>query len=179
MILKIKRQASRLNRSPHLRQEEHDTLSKLKRMPIESLNLEAISVATNLYRSAQKLRVKMETEVLSSYQLSWTAFSILYDLWVWGRLETKKLAELSGISTATASNVIKTLEKKNFCVKSADPRDRRHVFAEITPEGKAAIEELYPAFHKGETMLIKGMTKEEQNTLIELLRKTNDNLHQS
>ena len=179
MILKIKRQASRLDRSPYLRQEEHDTLIKLKRMPIESLNLEAISVATNLYRSAQKLRVKMETEILSSYQLSWTAFSILYDLWVWGRLETRKLAELSGISTATASNVIKTLEKKNFCGKSTDPRDRRHVFAEITPEGKDAIEELYPAFHKGETMLIKGMTKEEQNTLIELLRKVNDNLHQS
>ena len=87
-------------------------------MPIESLNLEAISVATNLYRSAQKLRVKMETEVLSSYQLSWTAFSILYDLWVWGRLETRKLAELSGISTATASNVIKTLEKRTFASKA-------------------------------------------------------------
>ena len=87
------------------------------------------------------------------------------------------LAVAVEISTATASNVIKTLEKKNFCGKSTDPRDRRHVYAEITPEGKAAIEELYPAFHKGETMLIKGMTKEEQNTLIELLRKVNDNLH--
>ncbi len=74
-----------------LRKEEHDTLSKLKQMPVESLNLEAISIATNLYRSAQKLRVKMETEVLSSYKLSWTAFSILYDLWVWGSSKREKL----------------------------------------------------------------------------------------
>ncbi|MCY7961702.1 tyrZ transcriptional regulator YwaE [Bacillus inaquosorum] len=160
-----------------LRKEEHDTLSKLKQMPVESLNLEAISIATNLYRSAQKLRVKMETEVLSSYKLSWTAFSILYDLWVWGKLETRKIAELSGISTATASNVIKTLEKKSFCRKSIDTRDRRLVFVSITDSGKQAIEELYPEFHKGEAELIAGMTKDEQKTLTELLRKIADNLH--
>lgn len=167
----------RLIQGSHLRQEERDTLKKLKQMPIDSLNLEAISIATNLYRSAQRLRVKMETEVLSSYKLSWTAFSILYDLWVWGRLETRRLAELSGISTATASNVIKTLEKKNFCSKSVDPRDRRLVFVTITAEGKAAIEELYPEFYKGETKLIAGMTNEEQKTLAALLRKAADNLH--
>lgn len=108
----------RLNKRSLLRNEEHDTLSKLKQMHVESLNLEAISIATNLYRSAQRLRVKMETEVLSSYKLSWTAFSILYDLWIWGRLETRKIAELSGISTATASNVIKTLEKRGFAPKA-------------------------------------------------------------
>lgn len=109
----------RSHQHQQLRKEEHDTLSKLKQMPVESLNLEAISIATNLYRSAQRLRVKMETEVLSSYNLSWTAFSILYDLWVWGALETRKIAELSGISTATASNVIKTLEKRIFAVKAS------------------------------------------------------------
>lgn len=109
----------RSHQHQRLRKEEHDTLSKLKQMPVESLNLEAISIATNLYRSAQRLRVKMETEVLSSYNLSWTAFSILYDLWVWGALETRKIAELSGISTATASNVIKTLEKRIFAVKAS------------------------------------------------------------
>ncbi|CAM5298706.1 hypothetical protein BTEQ31S_00454 [Bacillus tequilensis] len=96
----------RSHQHQQLRKEEHDTLSKLKQMPVESLNLEAISIATNLYRSAQRLRVKMETEVLSSYNLSWTAFSILYDLWVWGALETRKIAELSGISTATATQEI-------------------------------------------------------------------------
>ncbi|WOC56706.1 MarR family transcriptional regulator [Bacillus halotolerans] len=169
----------RLDKQQQLRKEEHDTLSKLKQMPVESLNLEAISIATNLYRSAQRLRVKMETEVLSSYKLSWTAFSILYDLWVWGKLETRKIAELSGISTATASNVIKTLEKKGFCSKSIDPRDRRLVFVTIIESGKQAIENLYPEFHKGETQLITGMTKEEQKTLTGLLRKVADNLHTS
>lgn len=39
------------------------------------------------------------------------------------------------------------------------------------------IEELYPQFHKGETQLISGMTKEEQETLKKLLRKVADNLH--
>ncbi|MCY8131986.1 MarR family transcriptional regulator, partial [Bacillus spizizenii] len=60
---------------------------------------------------------------------------------------------------------------------SIDTRDRRLVFVSITDSGKQAIEELYPEFHKGETALIAGLTKDEQKTLTELLRKVADNLH--
>lgn len=166
----------RSHQHQQLRKEEHDTLSKLKQMPVESLNLEAISIATNLYRSAQRLRVKMETEVLSSYNLSWTAFSILYDLWVWGALETRKIAELSGISTATASNVIKTLEKRVFAVK-ASTQEIGDSCLSLSPIPQTSDRRTLPEFHKGETELIAGMTKDEQKILTGLLRKVADNLH--
>lgn len=166
----------RKHKNFHLSEAEQDTLKQLKQMPIASLHTEAASVATTLYRSAQQLRLKMEKEVLSSYKLSWTAFSILYDLWVWDKLEMRKLAQLSGISTATASNVTNTLEKKKLCFRSTDKRDRRLVFVTITEEGKKAIEELYPDFHKGEIELVAGLSNDEQKTLSALLKKVADNL---
>jgi DNA-binding MarR family transcriptional regulator len=72
---------------------------------MESLDLDAIAVVTNVYRAAQGIRNKMEREVLAEYGLSWTSFSMLYDLWIGESIETKKLAVLAGVSKPTVSNI--------------------------------------------------------------------------
>ncbi|WP_090746190.1 MarR family transcriptional regulator [Mesobacillus persicus] len=150
--------------------EEIDTLNRLTKIPIDSLNLDAISVVTNLYRVAQGLRNKMEQEVLSEYGLSWTAFSMLYDLWIWESVETKKLAESSAVSKATVSNITKTLEKKDLCYRKTDSRDRRTTYVALTEKGKQVMEALYPRFHKGEVELVSGLSTGEQRNMTKLLR---------
>jgi len=150
--------------------EEVDTINRITNIPIESLNLDAIAVVTNIYRVAQGLRNKMEQEVLSEYSLSWTAFSMLYDLWVWESIETKKLAESNGVSKATISNITKTLEKKELCYRKSDMRDRRITYVAITDKGKQVMEELYPRFHIGEVELVAGMSVDEQKYMSALLR---------
>jgi len=147
-----------------------DTINRITNIPIESLNLDAIAVVTNIYRVAQGLRNKMEQEVLSEYSLSWTAFSMLYDLWVWESIETKKLAESNGVSKATISNITKTLEKKELCYRKSDMRDRRITYVAITDKGKQVMEELYPRFHIGEVELVAGMSADEQKYMSALLR---------
>lgn len=147
-----------------------DTINRITNIPIESLNLDAIAVVTNIYRVAQGLRNKMEQEVLSEYSLSWTAFSMLYDLWVWESIETKKLAESNGVSKATISNITKTLEKKELCYRKNDMRDRRITYVAITDKGKQVMEELYPRFHIGEVELVAGMSADEQKYMSALLR---------
>lgn len=147
-----------------------DTINRITNIPIESLNLDAIAVVTNIYRVAQGLRNKMEQEVLSEYSLSWTAFSMLYDLWVWESIETKKLAESNGVSKATISNITKTLEKKELCYRKSDMRDRRITYVAITDKGKQVMEELYPRFHIGEVELVAGMSVDEQKYMSALLR---------
>lgn len=151
--------------------EEIDTISQLTKLPVNSLNLEAVAVCTNIYRVAQGLRNKMEKEILSEYSLSWTSFSILYDLWIWGSLETKKLAESAGVSKATVSNITNTLERKDLCYRKVDNRDRRNTFVLLTEKGKKVIEELYPRFHTGEVDLVSSLDEEEQAILAKLLRK--------
>ncbi|MDQ0257037.1 DNA-binding MarR family transcriptional regulator [Evansella vedderi] len=140
-------------------------------MPLDSLHLDAVSVVTNIYRVAQGLRNKMEREVLSTHGLSWTSFSILYDLWIWESVETKKLAELTAVSKATISNITKTLERKEFCYRKTDIRDRRITYVTITDKGKEIMEELYPQFHKGEIEIVSSLTVEEQKNVSEILRR--------
>ncbi|WP_026582663.1 MarR family transcriptional regulator [Bacillus sp. J33] len=151
--------------------EEIDTIKRLTKIPINSLNLDAIAVVTNIYRAAQGVRNKMEQEVLADYGLSWTAFSMLYDLWIWDSIETKKLAESAGVSKATISNITKTLERKELCVRKTDNRDRRITSLSLTDKGKAVMEELYPRFHKGESEIVSGLTINEQKNITKVLRR--------
>lgn len=151
--------------------EEIDTIKRLAKIPVNSLNLDAIAVVTNIYRVAQGLRNKMEQEVLADYGLSWTAFSMLYDLWIWDSIETKKLAESAGVSKATISNITKTLERKELCVRKTDNRDRRITCLSLTDKGKAVMEELYPRFHKGESEIVSGLTINEQKSITKVLRR--------
>ncbi|USK87251.1 MarR family transcriptional regulator [Peribacillus asahii] len=159
------------NEDGELLPEEIDTINRLTKIPIDSLNLDAIAVVTNIYRIAQGLRNKMEQEVLSEYGLSWTAFSMLYDLWIWESIETKKLAESAGVSKATVSNITKTLERKDLCYRKSDNRDRRITYLVLTDKGKQVMEDLYPRFHKGEVEIVSGLSVDEQKSVTNLLRK--------
>lgn len=151
--------------------EEKNMINILTKLPINSINLDAIAVVTNIYRIAQGLRNQMEREVLSEYGLSWTAFSLLYDLWIGNAVETKKLAESAGVSKATISNITKTLEQKEYCYRKVDNRDRRITYVTITDKGRGIMEDLYPRFHKGETEIVSSLTVDEQKNISTLLRK--------
>lgn len=151
--------------------EEKETINLLTKLPIEDLDLDAVAVVTNLYRAAQGLKNKMEQHVLSEYGLSWTSFSLLYDLWIKNSIETKKLAESAGVTKPTVSNITKTLERKELCYRKADMRDRRIIYVMITDKGREVMEDLYPRFHQGETAIVSSLSVEEQKQMSGLLRK--------
>ncbi|TWT08604.1 MarR family transcriptional regulator [Planococcus sp. CPCC 101016] len=138
---------------------------------MESLDLDAIAVVTNVYRMAQGLKNKMEREVLADYGLSWTSFSMLYDLWIGDSIETKKLAELAGVTKPTVSNITKTLERKELCYRKTGDRDRRATYVTITEKGRSVMEDLYPRFHQGEAEIASGLSVAEQKQVSALIRK--------
>lgn len=152
-------------------------LERLPELHAGALNVSAIAVTTNIYRAGQCLKLKMEREKLSKYNLSWTAFSLLYDLWIWNSLETRQLAISSGITAATVSNVIKTLEKRELCKRDAGKKDRRLVNVTITEEGIRVMQDLYPGFHQGEVEIAGTLSLKEQSMLVELLQKVIKGLH--
>ncbi|MED3825273.1 DNA-binding transcriptional regulator, MarR family [Priestia flexa] len=176
MILKIQGKVRMDKKNKH-QIEEVDRLKVLSESLGEDVDLHAVAVATNLYRAAQSLRIVMERDVLSAHKLSWTAFSLLYDVWVWGQRETKELAVSSGVTTATISTITNTLERKGLCKRSADPRDRRRVSISLTEKGEQVIKELYPKFHQGEKKLVHSMEVSEQERLAEQLRYMIQNIN--
>ncbi len=153
--------------------EEIDILNRLTN---STLDFNAMSVVSNLHRAAQRMRGKMEKEVLSHYSLSWTGFSLLYNLWIWGAMEMRKLAKSMGVTVATVSSIANTLERKDLCVRTVDQRDRRLVHLSLTDHGKDVIDELFPQFNRGETEIVSGLSVEEQQMLASLLRRISKNI---
>ena len=58
---------------------------------------------SNLFRSSAAIRRHMEANVLAGDKLSWTAFTGLWVLWIWGEMEAREFARAVGISRPTAT----------------------------------------------------------------------------
>ena len=152
---------------------EIDILNKLTNI---ELDFSAMTVVTNLYRAVQAMRVKMEQEVLSKYNLSWTAFAMLYNLWIWNAMETRNLAKSMGVTVATVSSVANTMEKRGLVQRSVDPNDRRLVLLSLTEEGKNVMDELFPDFNRKESEIVAGLNEDDLAYLARMLRRINKNI---
>jgi MarR family transcriptional regulator, 2-MHQ and catechol-resistance regulon repressor len=153
--------------------EEVDTLKRLTDFPID---FAAMSICSNIYRAAQRLRVNMERDLLANYSLSWTGFDLLHNLWIWEWMESRELAKSMGVTVATISSISNTLERKGLVGRRVNPRDRRLVELGITDEGRQVMEDLFPKFNQGEIEMIKGLSEEEQKSLLQMLRRVIKNM---
>jgi MarR family 2-MHQ and catechol resistance regulon transcriptional repressor len=148
--------------------EELDIMKRVSGLPV---NVPAIAVVTNIWRAAQALKATAERTVLREYGLSWASFSTLYILWVWGPLETRALARSQGVSRPTVTSLVDTLERRGFVRRSPVEGDRRLVTVELTAEGRACIEQVYPIFNRTiEAGIVADLDRGEQEQLAGLLR---------
>ena len=152
--------------------EEADILARVGELPVD---FAAMAVASNVFRAAQAMRAHLERTVLRAEQLSWAGFSMLFNLWIWGPMETRELAASIGCSRATISGVADTLEGRGLVARSGDERDRRLVRLSLTGAGRDRIEALFPRFNAGEAALVRGLSGEELAKLAALLRRVVSN----
>jgi DNA-binding MarR family transcriptional regulator len=148
--------------------EEADVLARVAGVPVDH---SAMAVVANAWRAAQGIRSYLERSVLRPEGLSFAGFSVLFNLWVWGPMETRALAASMSCSRATVSTVSSTLERAGLVARRGDERDRRLVLLELTDAGRATIEDLYPRFNAGEAALASSLSDDERSTLAELLRR--------
>jgi DNA-binding MarR family transcriptional regulator len=112
----------------------------------------------------------MEANVLAADRLSWTAFTGLWVLWIWGEMESRDFAQAVGISRPTASGVLSTLEGRRYVRRRKDSRDGRRVLVSLTPGGKRKIEQLFPRFNEEEVAVTAHLDDAQRAALAELLR---------
>ena len=79
-----------------------------------SLDFRAMWAVSNLFRASAAIRRHMEANILAADRLSWTAFTGLWVLWVWGEMESRAFAQAVGVSRPTATGVVTTLEGRGF-----------------------------------------------------------------
>lgn len=132
---------------------------------------DAMAAVSNLYRAAGVVRNHVERTVLAEHDLTWTAWVVLWVVWVWQEIETRHAASESGISKSTLTGVIGTLEKRGLVNRRTHPGDGRRVLLSLTPKASALMTRTFPAFNQVETIAVEPLTEEETRVLTRALRK--------
>lgn len=138
---------------------------------LHDIDFAAMAAVANIYRVATAVRNRMEREVLARDSLSWTGFTALYVLWVWGPQETRHLAEECGVSKGTLTGILTTLETRGLLERRPHASDGRLVVVSLTRSGRTLIRRLFPRFNAQETAVAGALSAREQAQLAGLLRK--------
>jgi DNA-binding MarR family transcriptional regulator len=146
---------------------ERKIVEELAHLPLDFRAMWAIS---NVFRSGAALRRHLESTVLAADRLSWTAFTALWVLWIWGEMEARDFAAAVGISRPTASGVLTTLQGRRYVRRRKASKDGRVVIVSLTPSGRTKIEELFPRFNAEETRVASVLSEEEQERIASMLR---------
>ena len=146
---------------------ERKILDELGHLPLDFRAMWAIS---NVFRSSTALRRHLEATVLARDRLSWTAFTALWVLWIWGEMESRDFAAAVGISRPTATGVLSTLQRRRFVRRKKAAKDGRIVLVSLTPSGRRTIEGLFPRFNAEEAKVAAALSEEEQERLASTLR---------
>jgi DNA-binding MarR family transcriptional regulator len=146
---------------------ERKILEELGQLPLDFRAMWAIS---NVFRTSTALRRHLEATVLAPDRLSWTAFTALWVLWIWGEMESRDFAAAVGISRPTATGVLSTLQRRRLVRRKKAAADGRIVLVSLTPSGLRKIEELFPRFNAEESRVASTLPGEEQDRLASMLR---------
>ena len=83
---------------------------------------------------------------------------------------TAASADETGVSKATLSGVLTTLEKRGLVARSKSPEDGRLVLVELTARGRRLITRLFPQINSEETLATRLLPPGRKEDTAELLR---------
>ncbi|WP_409343329.1 MarR family winged helix-turn-helix transcriptional regulator [Paenibacillus sp. MBLB4367] len=131
----------------------------------ESLKL--FVVLSKAYRAVMDRAVKD----MKQYGLSPSEFTILEVLYTKGKIPLQQIGEKILITSGSITYNIDKLEKKRLLKRVPCLEDRRVIYAEITPEGSAFFDRIFPDHAQTIHSLTKTLAPEEKQAAIELLKK--------
>lgn len=82
-----------------------------------------------------------------------------------------ELAEAAGVTRATMTGLIDTLERDGFVVREPDPSDRRMLLVNLTPKAEEFLRRYLPLHFRGAREVMGALDESERKTLVHLLTK--------
>ena len=125
--------------------EEVDVLA---RTGAAALDVSAMLVVQDVFRAAAALRARLESGALQAEGLTWSSFTMLFCLWVWGPHETRDLARRMGVSRPTVSGVTDTLERRGLVERRGHADDARRRTVALTGRRRAHVRGALPALQR-------------------------------
>lgn len=155
---------------------DRHTLAETERVTGERLahldiDFGAANGVLSIHRAANAARSHLTATVLRPAGLTWTGFLVLWIVWIWKSMETRHIAESVGISKATLTGVTNTLVDRGWVRRVPSTQDRRLVSLELTDEGVALLDELFPKFNAVEAQIVRTFDDPELVALTTSLRK--------
>jgi DNA-binding MarR family transcriptional regulator len=147
---------------------EQDVQAKIGDLEVDFVSMAAVA---NVFRVASAARAHLERTALAPLDLSFTAFTVLWVLWVWGEQESRHLAAEAGITKGTLTGVVSTLEGRGLVERRPHASDRRLVLVRATARGHRTMRELFPRFNAEEQRIVRGLSVPERRDLAHLLRQ--------
>ena len=81
------------------------------------------------------------------------------------------LAEKAGVTRATITGLVDTLERDGLVTREHDSGDRRMMLVHLTPKGHSALREILPGHFKQMATQMAALNEHERKTLVRLLNK--------
>ena len=126
----------------------------------------------NLCNTGDRLLAEINRRAKFSFDLSASAVAVLAI--VDGATEPITpglIAERAIVSSASATSVLDTLEKRGLLVRRPHPDDGRKLVIDLTDAGRAIIDQVLPGIHTLETRVMSVLTPAERAQLMRLLSK--------
>lgn len=142
------------------------------------LDPSACEVFLHLLRAGDEA-FRVTDEHLSKHQISQGRFTVLMLLLDKSagcpRPHTPaELADMGGVTRATMTGLVDTLERDGLVTRTPDPDDRRMLSVSLTPHGQARLERILPGHFRSMAQLMAPLTEAERRTLVGLLTKILD-----
>lgn len=120
---------------------------------------------------ASKVIMESANGVFEAHGLNPTEFAVLELLYHKGPQPIQKIGQKILLQSGSMTYVINQLEKKQLLRRERCPEDRRVIHINITEEGHALIEKIFPEHERQLAELMNELSDEEMDTLIHLTKK--------
>jgi DNA-binding MarR family transcriptional regulator len=132
---------------------------------------DAMAMVLLLHRVTNTVVYDLESTVHRPAGWSWSAFRLLFALWVAGAQDPSRAAELTGMSRAAVSSLAKTLGAAGLVERTPDATDRRSVILTLSESGARRLEATFEAHNRREAEWARLLTGEELTVLNGVLTK--------
>ncbi len=133
----------------------------------------ALDLWEKLSKAYDRVR-KVQSKQMFEQKLTTPQFGVLEILHKLGPVPLKKISEEMMVTGANITCVVDNLEKEGFVKRIPSKEDRRVIHADLTPQGRAKIESILPAYAESMASVISSLSDHEQKELTRMLNK----LHQ-
>ncbi|MEN3298652.1 MAG: hypothetical protein V7633_710 [Pseudonocardia sp.] len=131
----------------------------------------AMRLVLSLHRASTSLAYDLESAVHRPRGWSWPGFRVLFVIRLTAPVEAKRVAQLSGMSRAAVSALLKTLERDGLVSRTPAAYDRRAAELTLTPAGEEAFSSAFVAHNERERTWASALDDDEVETLTSLLEK--------